>query len=292
MLSQVIDGSRRICELVVTLFLFTKSDVLTGLIPITLFVLAAAPHPHLARIPETIVWMWMHILKHDISNQIQDPEEDKMNKPDRPLPSGRISTQNAAYVRWTLVPICLAFSAKYGGQALASSACVEAISIWYNHFGGDKGWISKNLLTASGYICVEIGAIIVAGPNRYIDSVGARAITFNCAVFATTIHAQDFKDEEGDRSTGRRTLVTLFPTFARTSMMIGIPLWSFCLSRLWKLDYMCSAAFIVYGIVVGARFVFYRSASADKQSCKLYSLWFTIAHLLPGYWRFFYSASS
>jgi hypothetical protein len=181
MLSQVIDGGRRICELVVTLFLFTKSDVLTGLIPIvrtppcrlyilfhvlvdqTLFVLAAAPHPHLARIPETIVWMWMHILKHDISNQIQDPEEDKMNKPDRPLPSGRISTQNAAYVRWILVPICLAFSAKYGGQALASSACVEAISIWYNHFGGDKGWISKNLLTASGYICVEIGAIIVAG---------------------------------------------------------------------------------------------------------------------------------
>jgi hypothetical protein len=55
-------------------------------------------------------------------------------------------------------------------------------------------------------------------------------------------------------------------------MMVGIPFWSFCLSRLWKLDYMCSAAFIVYGIVVGARFVLYRSANADKQSCKLYSV--------------------
>lgn len=91
-------------------------------------------------------------------------------------------------------------------------------------------------------------------------------------MFATTIHAQDFKDEEGDRSTGRRTLVTLFPTFSRVSMMISIPLWSLCLSRLWKLDYICSAAFIIYGMIVGARFVVYRTACAHKQSCKLYSV--------------------
>ncbi|OAX38615.1 hypothetical protein K503DRAFT_856561 [Rhizopogon vinicolor AM-OR11-026] len=289
MLSQAMGSIRRISGHIMTLILFTKSDILTGLIPITLFVLAVSPHPHLARIPETIIWMWMHILKHDISNQIQNPEEDKKNKPDRPLPAGRITIQNATYVRWILVPVSLVFSAKYGKLVLASSACAETLSIWYNNFGGDKGCLSKNLLTAAGYICVEVGAIIVAGPSPSIDSIGTCAIIFNCAVFATTIHAQDFKDEEGDRSTGRHTLVTLFPAFARMSMMISIPLWSFCLSRLWQVDYICSAAFIIYGMIVGVRFAVYRTTSANRQSCKLYSLWFTIAHLLPGYWRFFYS---
>lgn len=58
--------------------------------------------------------------------------------PDRPLPAGRITAQNAADVRWLLVPVCLVFSAMYGRQALAFSTCFEALSIWYNEFGGHK----------------------------------------------------------------------------------------------------------------------------------------------------------
>ncbi|KAG2030759.1 UbiA prenyltransferase family [Suillus americanus] len=289
MLSQALDSGRRISGHIMTLLLFTKSDVLTTLLPVTLFALANAPHPHATRILDIIIWIWIHLLKFDISNQIQDPEEDKRNKPDRPLPAGRITAQNAADVRWLLVPVCLMFSAMYGRQTLASSACFEALSIWYNEFGGHKAGISKNLLTAVGYTCLEAGATIVAGSSSCLDSISARAVALSCAVFATTLHAQDFKDEEGDRFIGRRTLVTLFPTFARMSMMLGVPLWSFFLSRLWNVDLVCSVAFIAYGTVVGGRFMVYRTASADKKSCKLYSLWFTLAHLLPGYWRFFYS---
>ncbi|KAG1745718.1 UbiA prenyltransferase family [Suillus lakei] len=272
MLSQAFDSGRRISGHIMTLFLFTKSDVLTTLLPVTLFALATAPHPHATRIPDTIVWIWIHLLKFDISNQIQDPEEDKRNKPDRPLPAGRITAQNAADVRWLLVPVCLIFSAMYGRHTLTSSACFEALSIWYNEFGGCKYGLSKNLLTAFGYACLEAGATIVAGSSLCIDSISARAVAFSCAVFVTTLHAQDFKDEEGDRFTGRRTLVTLFPTFARMSMVIGVPLWSFCLSRLWNVDFLCSVAFIAYGTVVGGRFMIYRTASADKQSCRLYSV--------------------
>jgi len=126
--------------------------------------LANAPHPHTTRILDIIIWIWIHLLKFDISNQIQDPEEDKRNKPDRPLPAGRITAQNATDVRWLLVPVCLMFSAMYGRQTLAFSACFEALSIWYNEFGGHKAGISKNVLTAIGYTCLEAGATIVAGP--------------------------------------------------------------------------------------------------------------------------------
>ncbi|KAG2067696.1 hypothetical protein BDR04DRAFT_1211965 [Suillus decipiens] len=270
MLSQAIISGRRISGHIMTLFLFTKSDMLTVLIPITLFTFVAAHHPNMTRIPDTIIWIWLHLLKHDIYNQIQDPEEDKKNKPYRPLPAGRITAQNAADVRWLLVPVCLIFSAMYGSKALACSAFIEALSILYNEFGGDKSGLSKNLLTAIAYAAFELGATVMIGSS--IDKVGARAVTFNFVMFATTLHAQDFKDEEGDRLAGRRTLVTLFPTFARMSMMISIPLWSLYLSRLWKMDLVCSVAFIAYGTIVGARFMVYRTASAHKKSCKLYSV--------------------
>ncbi|KAG1786893.1 UbiA prenyltransferase family [Suillus plorans] len=287
MLSQALDSGRRISGYIMTLFLFTKSDVFTVLIPITLSTFAAASHPDINHIPDIIMWIWLHLLKHDIYNQMLDPEEDQKNKPYRPLPAGHITAQNAADVHWLLVPVCLIFSAMYGIKAFACSACIEALSIWYNEFGGDKTGLSKNLLTAIAYTNFELGAMAVIGSS--IDNIGACAVAFSSVVFATTLHAQDFKDEEGDRLTGRRTLVTLFPTFARMSMMIGTPLWSFYLSRLWKVDLVCSLAFVAYGTIVGARFVVYRTASAHKQSCKLYSLWFTLVHLLPGYWRFFYS---
>ncbi|KAG1837950.1 UbiA prenyltransferase family [Suillus tomentosus] len=287
MLTQALDSGRRIRRHIMTLFLFTKSDVFTVLIPITLSTFAAASHPDINRIPHIIIWIWLHLLKHDIYNQMLDPEEDRKNKPHRPIPSGRINVQNAADVRWLLVPVCLVFSAMYGIKVLACSACLEALSIWYNEFGGDRTWLSKNLLTAIAYTILELGTTIVLGSS--MDNILARAAAFNFVMFATTIHAQDFKDEEGDLLAGRRTLVTLFPTFARMSMTIGIPLWSLCLSRLWEVDIFCSLAFMAYGTIVGARFMVYRTASAHEQSCKLYSLWFGLVHILPGYWRFFYS---
>ncbi|KAG1894188.1 UbiA prenyltransferase family [Suillus fuscotomentosus] len=287
MLSQALESGRRISRHIMTLFLFTKSDVLTVLIPITLSTFAAAPHPDVTRVPDIIIWIWLHLLKHDIYNQMQDPEEDRKNKPYRPLPAGLITAQNAADVRWLLLPVCLIFSAMYGIKALACSAFLEALSIWYNEFGGDETGLLKNLLTTIAYATLELGATAVIGSS--IDSIWVHAVAFSSVVFATTIHAQDFKDEEGDRLAGRRTLVTLFPDFARTSMMIGIPLWSLCLSRLWKVDLVSSIAFIAYGTIIGARFMVYRTAGAHKQSCKLYSLWYTLVHLLPGYWRFFNS---
>jgi 4-hydroxybenzoate polyprenyltransferase len=111
------------------------------------------------------------------------------------------------------------------------------------------------------------------GPrNSSIDKAGALAVALSSTVFATTLHAQDFKDEEGDRLTGRRTLPTIFPKAARFSMMIGVPLWSYGLSCVWRIDALSTTAFVVYGAFVGTRFVLYDTVGADKQSCKYYSV--------------------
>lgn len=91
-------------------------------------------------------------------------------------------------------------------------------------------------------------------------------------IFATTLHCQDFKDAEGDRMIGRKTLPILFPSLARFSVLVGLPLWSVCLTCLWKIDAICSAAFVAYAALVGMRFVMLRGTQADRQSCQLYSV--------------------
>lgn len=274
-----------------TIFLFTKNDVRTTLIPVTIFALSAAPKHDPTRAWHAALWIWFHLLQFNIANQIQDPEEDRKNKPSRPIPAGRISVDSAADMRWVMIPICLLLSLWYGTQALLASTVFAALTIWYNELNGDKMGLSKNVLTAILYGCLEVGGTVAAGPhNSSIDKAGALAVALSSTVFATTLHAQDFKDEEGDRLTGRRTLPTIFPKAARFSMMIGIPLWSFGLSCVWKIDALSTTAFVVYGAFVGTRFVMYDTVGADKQSCKYYSLWYSLGHLLPGYWRFFYGA--
>ncbi|KAG2059252.1 hypothetical protein BDR06DRAFT_718693 [Suillus hirtellus] len=151
-------------------------------------------------------------------------------------------------MRWVIVPVCLLLS-----------FC-------------DRMGLSKNALTAILGGCLEVGATVAAGPrNSCIDKAGVLAVTLSSTVFATTLHAQDFKDEEGDRLTGRHTLPTIFPKAARFSMMFGLPLWSYALSCIWKIDALSTTAFVLYGAFVGIRFVMYNTVGADKQSCKFYS---------------------
>ncbi|OJA12722.1 hypothetical protein AZE42_02881 [Rhizopogon vesiculosus] len=290
MLSEALLRADSIARHFETVFLFTKADVRTTLIPVTIFALAASPTHQLTCALHAAFWIWLHLLQFNISNQIQDPEEDRKNKPSRPIPAGRISVDSAADMRWVLTPACLLLSWWHGIQALMASVVFAALTIWYNELQGDKMGFSKNVLTAILYGCLEVGGTVAAG-NSFIDDAGVLAVALSSTVFATTLHAQDFKDELGDRLTGRRTLPTIFPKAARISMMLGIPLWSFGLSCIWKIDMLSTAVLVAYGAFVGNRFVKYRTVSADKQSCKFYSMWYSLCHLLPGYWRYFYGAA-
>lgn len=105
-----------------------------------------------------------------------------------------------------------------------------------------------------------------------IEPVALIAVVMSMVIFSTTLHCQDFKDEEGDRLIGRKTLPIVFPSLARTSVMVGLPLWSVCLTCLWKVDVICSAAFVAYASIVGIRFMMLQSAKADRKSCQLYSV--------------------
>jgi 4-hydroxybenzoate polyprenyltransferase len=283
---------RAISKSLFTLHLFTQNDILTTIIPTTLFALVAAPLCSPYRCVHVVWWIWLHLLHFNVANQVIDPAEDGRNKASRPIPAGYISLRDAVYLRWCLVPICLVASAFYSIQVLSASLAITLLTLWYNEFKAHSHhWFSKNLMTGLGYACFQAGATLIAGRDMSrLEPNALLAVFLSIAMFATTLQAQDFKDQEGDRSIGRRTLPIAHPSPARVSMFVGLPMWSICLTQVWGMDAFCSVAFIFYSGLVGLRFMVCKTTKADRLSCKLYSLWFSVAHLLPGYWRYFHEA--
>lgn len=70
-------------------------------------------------------------------------------------------------------------------------------------------------------------------------------------MLSTTSHAQDFRDEEGDRLVGRQTLPLAYPTLSRTTFAASLSAWSVVLAFIWDIDIVCASALAVLGTIVG-----------------------------------------
>lgn len=271
-----------------TAFLFTKSDIKTTLIPITCLAAASAPLHSLSRLPPTIFWIWLQLLQFDVSNQTIDPEEDKRNKSDRPIPANRISLRNALILRWVLPIICFLWSASYSKEVLAASVANCFLTYVYDEMGYAAGhWAGRNLVNSLGFASFEIGACLIAGKDVHIlDNISWLSVLCSAGIFATTIQAQDFKDTEGDALVGRHTLPLVHPTLARPTLLFALAAWSAGLSMVWGLNVEMALAFNVLGAAVGGRFLAKTSMKADQRSFYLYNVWLSLAHSLPAYFRF------
>ncbi|KAH8108268.1 UbiA prenyltransferase family [Phellopilus nigrolimitatus] len=271
-----------------TLFLFTKSDIKTTLIPITCLAAASAPLASFSRLPPTVFWIWFQLLQFDVSNQTLAPEEDMYNKSYRPLPAKRISLRTALVLRWVLPLLCFAWSASYSKEVLCASIANCALTYIYDEMGFAAGhWASRNIVNAMGFASFEIGACLIAGNNMHtLDSISLLSVLCSAGIFATTIQAQDFKDIAGDALVGRRTLPLVYPSIARPTLMLALAAWSIGLSKVWGLNKESALAFNLLGVAVGGRFIAKNTMKSDQRSFYLYNVWLSLAHSLPAYFRF------
>lgn len=70
-----------------------------------------------------------------------------------------------------------------------------------------------------------------------------------------TIHAQDFKDKDGDRKIGRQTIPIVFSaTTARYSLIIPLMAWSIALCYIWRLNLLETTAFMCMGLIVSHQY--------------------------------------
>ncbi|KAJ7672392.1 hypothetical protein DFH06DRAFT_1279793 [Mycena polygramma] len=241
-----------------TLWLFTKSDFTTTMVPISIFAIVAAPLTSIWNIPHLVFWLWCHLLHFNASNQTATLE-DATNKPDRPLPAGRISLDAAIALRWRLMPI---------KETMFASMALSALTFMYNELeGSGVHFISRYALNRLGFVAFEAGTTLVARDDKTcLDGAGWLAILLSASIFATTIYAQDFRDVVGDSLINRDTIPLHFGSPSRIALLLGVVAWSIGLSWIWNLDPYSAAAVTFLGIYAGDRFVRYTAVEEDRDS--------------------------
>ncbi|KAI0052435.1 hypothetical protein FA95DRAFT_1601807 [Auriscalpium vulgare] len=263
-----------------TLYLFTKSDIKTILFPVTVFAYLTASSTSVDRLALASFWLWLHLLQFCVSNQSMDPKEDALNKPWRPIPAGRISVPAARVLRWALLPFCFALSVllnvEWQGIALATAF------IAHNELGLDSHWFVRNLCNAWGYAAFNAGtaAIACSVQGEALDPRTLTSFICNAFIILTTIHAQDFRDEVGDKLLGRRTLPIVWPEASRVAIVVTMVAWSIGLSIACELKLHVAGALCALAVFVGIRFYYERTAEADGRSYLYYNLWLATAQVV------------
>ncbi len=136
-----------------------------------MFACATAPVKSYLSLLKCCLWVLVHQLLCNVSNQARSRDEDKLNHPWRPLPSGRISESEAIALRWAVVAGCVTLSSMYDQDLVHTTLGLVAVTFTYDELGGAGNVIGKALCTAGGYISFELGATTIIGMScRYYDS--------------------------------------------------------------------------------------------------------------------------
>ncbi|KAL6788580.1 UbiA prenyltransferase family domain-containing protein [Trichoderma sp. SZMC 28012] len=146
----------------------------------------------------------------DIANQTSSPDEDYINKPDRPIPAGLMTIEQAKtrwVLTWVLGPVTLysLFGVWPTMHLLHWEALITVCYVWPKWFG----WFMRSYFGSFSY-CI-LGRILNSVLARDVEAWNI-SFTMDCIIFAWlmgTMHIQEFHDLEGDRKSERKTLPML-----------------------------------------------------------------------------------
>jgi len=281
-----------------SLWLFTFSDLKTIVVPKTLFGIVTLlsgrsmmkdPRPKTSTIigciPFIILWNWLNLLPLDMSNQhdVKSTIEDKVNKPWRPIPAGRLTVQETRALMFGSYVVAMFASLYLGGFSECVALIVEG---WiYNVLeGANQSLWARNILNAVGYMTFASGAAKVACAQSGTQLRGDSSmwLILLSGVISTTIQFQDLYDQKGDAIRGRRTIPLIAgDRVARLTVTISIAIWSWVCPAFWGLKFLSFILPIALGAIIIFRLFRYRSVDEDKKSFMIWNAWVMSLYFLP-----------
>jgi hypothetical protein len=100
------------------------------------------------------------------------------------------------------------------------------------------------------------------------------SFAINALIILSTIHAQDFRDEVGDKLMGRRTIPIVWPEGSRIGILLMLTGWSIGLSWACGLAFLFSVPFCAWAAFIGLRFFRKRTSEEDQRSYRYYNVRF------------------
>ncbi|KAH7103896.1 UbiA prenyltransferase family-domain-containing protein [Auriculariales sp. MPI-PUGE-AT-0066] len=291
-----------------TLFLFTCRDIKSVVIPHTIFAISGTlarqsiftpiHHPSnfwdiIRSLPQTLVWIWICLLMVNISNQrlTEAILEDKVNRAWRPLPAGRISQTEAAYLLATGIPITIGIS-YYLGVLVPGIACL-VISWLYSEFDlGSASAIGRSILCGVWVASFNAGALgaMANASLENLSPTGQTWLLMTGGIALTTMHSADFADIEGDRVRDRKTWPLVYgETAARWLAATAALAWSFYGLQVWGLQVWTVRAIAVQAVPVmlamamAVTFLAAKGKAMDKRGWRLCCYWVMSMYILPAF---------
>ena len=134
-------------------------------------------------------------------NDIRDVAADRVNRPTRPLPSGRVSRGTADFILFAGTLLGVAAAALVSGRQVLAALAALAVMFVYSPLLKPRPFVGN------------VAVALVAGSPPFYGAlaVGAPAAGLVPWILAAWLHfvrevVKDVEDEIGDRAIGRRTL--------------------------------------------------------------------------------------
>jgi 4-hydroxybenzoate polyprenyltransferase len=264
-------------------WLFVKGDISATLVP-TFFFTVAAWSNHSGLLSDLVValgsgllYFWLYVFTFCLSNQLMGIDEDRINKPYRPLVC-RLVSYRGALVRWVVSMIIFTMAGWWLG-VLAWTLLWQVAIILHNFCGLAKHWFGKHLLMAVGVICGLAPAWELVAP---LTPDAARWILCLACIILPLIATQDLRDTAGDRAIGRRTVpivfgelptrimlcccFTLLPLVVYFSLMVNVQhVWGALLSTI---------VLSILSLKIAVRVILFRSRQADQRTYMFFTYWY------------------
>uniref|UniRef100_A0A093UXV2 Digeranylgeranylglyceryl phosphate synthase n=1 Tax=Talaromyces marneffei PM1 TaxID=1077442 RepID=A0A093UXV2_TALMA len=246
---------------------FVRRDLGTGLLPVPGFTLASLLYRKASA--EEIYSVI------PFANQIDGVNEDKVNKPDRPIASGA-TTLRAAKIRWTILTLLYLGYSFYLGVEKPTLLWI-ATTIAHNFLGFANFGPTKDGCMGAGCIAQLTAGWAIGGSS---PEMGWDWIKYITLYMLWPIPLQDLRDVPGDKAVGRLTTPILMgDTISRIYISAGICVSQYLLVRYRILEYrydistiILSALLAVMSLAVVVRLFAWRTVTADRYSYWLYTV--------------------
>ncbi|MET7000649.1 UbiA family prenyltransferase [Chitinophaga defluvii] len=193
------------------LWRFIKNDIKDTIVPSLISFLTAWLYDEHAwksfplRLLFSLGYAALYIYTFCLANQVNSVDEDQINKPERPLPSGLVTRRET--VQRIIVYNVLFLAAAYLLHIFWISVGWQLVTAALNYWGWSNHWISKN------HVCMSVGTFLLFSGQWTIATPQVAMSMSSYLYFGLlslwagfSLAIQDFRDEEGDRKMGRKTL--------------------------------------------------------------------------------------
>ncbi|KAF9002948.1 UbiA prenyltransferase family-domain-containing protein [Cyathus striatus] len=202
-------------------FGFSWRDWSTTIIPGSIFAVGAMRGLPIPTIINNyiflVIWLTPYIYFFNLSNQITGVAEDKIDKPDRPIPSGKVTLEGAK-IRWMVL------FATFLGISIYEPAVFPETFVWILTVAflcitpGGSHWFGKNTVAMSTGTWALLSASWKAiAPHSPKSEAWVYAVSAWAGILT---HIQDLRDIKGDAAIGRKTMPLVFGDW-ETRMIIS-----------------------------------------------------------------------